>query len=579
MKKKILISSQFFVIVILSLLTACTSNQSDYSDIPTDSVTLAKGQLAFSQNCSSCHNFRQDGIGPQLGGITKTVSLNWIKDFIKNPKGLVESGDERSEKLFARYKSMMPSFSHFSDQELTEIVAYLHTQKGSQAASSEAGGAAEIANPIPEGIEPSDLVVDVDLVTQIPASSAKGMKTRITKLDYIPKSDRLFVVDIRGKLYELQHNQPRVYMDMAELKPDFIDKPGLATGFGSFAFHPEFLKNGLLYTTHAEPPGTATADFHYADSIPVALQWVITEWKTEQPGAFPFKGKSRELLRINMVTGMHGVQEITFNPNSKPGAEDYGLLYIGIGDGACVESGFPFLVLNIEKPWGGILRIDPRGNNSANKQYGIPATNPFVKHENHQALGELYAYGFRNPHRITWTQSGLMLASNVGQAHIESVNLIMPGHKYGWPIREGSFLLNPYGDISKVYPLPADDANYNVTYPIAQYDHDEGLAISGGFEYTGTSAPELKGKYLFADMNNGRLYYLDLADVKQGHFTTIKEWKITYNGKPTSTAELCGSKRVDLRFGKDHKGEVYFFSKQDGRVFRLTQANKAISKL
>ena len=368
-------------------------------------------------------------------------------------------------------------------------------------------------------------------------------------------------------------------MDMAKIKPRFIDKPGLATGFGSFAFHPAFLENGLLYTTHTEGPRSAPADFHYADSIPVTLQWVVSEWHTDSPNGFPFKGISRELFRINMVTGMHGVQEITFNPNSKPGDDDYGLLYIGVGDGACVESGFPFLVQNIEKPWGSILRIDPAGRNSANRRYGIPRSNPFADHENAEAAGEIYAYGFRNPHRITWSKSGQMLASNIGQAHIESVNLILAGNNYGWPIREGTFLVNPYGDITKVFPVPANDAEYNITYPAAQYDHDEGLAVSGGFEYTGNQIPELKDKYLFADMNNGRLYYINLPDVKPGRIATIKEWNITYRGKLTTTSELCGSKRVDLRFGKDARGDVYIFSKQDGKVYRLANAQVPPSAL
>src|SRR5687768_11039031 len=89
MEKRFWISPVFLFIVIL--LTECDSQTSYYSDIPNDSVTIAKGQLAFSQNCSACHNFRQDGIGPQLGGITRTVPSEWIKDFIKNPKGLVDA--------------------------------------------------------------------------------------------------------------------------------------------------------------------------------------------------------------------------------------------------------------------------------------------------------------------------------------------------------------------------------------------------------------------------------------------------------------------------------------------------------
>ena len=575
MKMSALRSSVYLAVVFL-LMISCDSKNSQYADIPTDSATIARGQFLFSQNCSACHNFRQDGIGPQLGGITRSVSTEWIRGFIRNPEAVVESGDARGEKLFARYKTLMPSFAHYSDQELTEIIAYLHTQAAPELKEAEAG-VAEITDPLPGPIQSSDLVVGVEFVTEIPRSADQGFKTRITKLDFIPGSQRKFMVDIRGKLYELQDNKPRLYMDMATLKPNFIDKPGLATGFGSFAFHPEFLTNGLLYTSHTELPASGRSDFPYADSIPATVQWVISEWNVDRPDAFPLKGKSRELFRVNMVTGMHGVQELTFNPNSTPGDDDYGLLYIGIGDGACVEAGFPFLVQNLEKPWGSIFRIDPAGKNSANGKYGIPASNPFADHENTQALGEIYAYGFRNPHRITWTSAGQMLASNVGQAQIESVNLIQPGNNYGWPIREGTFVVNPYGDIKKVYPLPENDAQYGITYPAAQYDHDEGLAITGGFEYTGKNIPALQGKYLFGDMNNGRLYYLEVSEIKPGKIATIREWRITHNGVPVTTSGLCGSKRVDLRFGKDANGDVYFFSKQDGKVYRLAHANSAIS--
>ena len=93
----------------------------------------------------------------------------------------------------------------------------------------------------------------------------------------------------------------------------------------------------------------------------MTLQWVLTEWKTENPGAATFSGTGRELFRVNMVTGIHGIQEITFNPLAKPGDKDYGMLYIGVGDGGCVEEGYPFLTHSIEKIWGTILRIDPSG--------------------------------------------------------------------------------------------------------------------------------------------------------------------------------------------------------------------------
>ena len=553
----------------------CNSGTSvDNSSIPTDSSTIAAGAASFTKNCSGCHNFRQDGIGPQLGGITTEISAGWIHDFISDSKKMIESGDERAQQLNKKYKTVMPSFASLKDDELNAIIAFLHTHKSSgQQIAKEKG--TELSNPIPDTIAVSNLVINLKLVTQIPPSSDSGRLplTRITKLSFQPHTGLLFINDLRGKLYKLLQNKPIVYMDMAKLSPKFIHEPGLATGLGSFAFHPGFGKNGLLYTTHTEAPGSGKADFGYADSIKVTLQWVLTEWKTENPGAANFSGSSRELFRANMVGSVHGVQEITFNLLSKPGDADYGMLYIGVGDGGSVENGYDFLVHSTEKIWGTILRIDPIGRNSVNGNYGIPPDNPFAKNEKSKSLKEIYAYGFRNPHRITWTRSGQMLACNIGQGNIESLNLIMPGHDYGWPIREGRFVSSDVNaNLGKVYPLPANDSIYKITYPVAEYDRDEGIAISGGFEYWGEAIPQLKGRFLFGDIVTGRLFYIDMADVKQGKQAPIKEWKILINGAPGTLREFCGSERVDLHFGRDSRGELYILTKPDGKVYKLMSA-------
>ena len=149
----------------------------------------------------------------------------------------------------------------------------------------------------------------------------------------------------------------------------------------------------------------------------------------------------------------------------------------------------------------------------------------------------------------------------------------MPGHDYGWPIREGTFVLDPYGDITKVYALPADDSIYHITYPVAQYDHDGGwTAISGGYEYLGTTIPQLAGKFLFGDIASGRLFYIEMDDIQQGKQATIKEWKISINGTPKTLTELTGTDRADLHFGRDSRGEMYILTKTDGKLYKLMSA-------
>ena len=84
-----------------------------------------------------------------------------------------------------------------------------------------------------------------------------------------------------------------------------------------------------------------------------------------------------------------------------------------------------------------------------------------------------------------------MLASNIGQHNIEELNLVLPGHDYGWPTREGSFMIDLRASTRKLYPLSADDESFNMDYPVAEYDHDEGNAIIGGYEYWGSAIPRL----------------------------------------------------------------------------------------
>lgn len=559
----------------VSLLSCKHAKSSDDSAILTDTAAIHKGQIIFAEQCGACHNFRQDGIGPQLGGLTAKVSVDWIKNFVKDPQHIIQSGDERAQILFEQYKTIMPSFNRFSDEDLSCVIAFINTKEAPDPKKYKFDPAA-LKNPIPEPIAMSDLTIGLELLTTIPPSSTEGQLTRICKLDFRPDTKDLFVVDLRGKLYQLVNNEPKLYLDMLKEKPKFIDKPGLATGFGSFAFHPEFKSNGLLYTTHVESPGSGVADFGYNDSIKVTLQWVLSEWKTEAPNAFPFAGTSRELLRVNMFGSFHGVQEITFNPLAKPGDEDYGLLYIGIGDGASVEFGYPFLVRNEDKIWGSIIRIDPGGKNSKNGKYGIPSSNPFAKSKNKDTVRERFAFGFRNPHRITWTKRGQMLTSNIGHHNVESLYMVLPGHDYGWPIREGTFVIKADENMSNVYAQPADDSVYNITYPVAQYDHDEGNAISGGFEYWGSTMPELEGKIIFGDIVKGRIFFIEADELQLGKQATIKEVKVSINGKITTMVELSGAQKVDMRFGRDHTGELYVMSKPDGRVYRVVSAAKSI---
>lgn len=566
-------TSVFACFLLLLIFDACTnSDTSTTTNNVTDTVAIAAGKQLFNQHCSSCHNFSQNAIGPNLSGVTMSEPSAWLHQFIKNPKAVIDAGDARAQALLKQYKVVMPSFASFNDQQFQNLIAFLATHQEKPNPIKAKPG--YLTNPIPDTIASSGLQVAMQLVTQLPRSGNERPYTRIAKLDYIPGDTTLFVADQRGLMYRLSGDTPQLFLDITQWKPSFINQPGLATGFGSFAFHPQFLKNGIFYTSHTEPAHKEVADFALPDPVKSTLQWVVTEWKLSDPKQPKFSGTSRELLRIDMVAGIHGMQELTFNPYAKRGSEDYGLLYIGVGDGGSVENGARFVTHHTNRAWGSILRIDPLGHNSRNGHYGIPTSNPFYHNEDTTTVREIFAYGFRNPNRITWTRSGQLLATNIGQAHIESVNAVTRGADFGWPLREGSFALDTTGEINFVYPLSRSDSLQSIALPALQYDHDEGKAISGGFEYFGNEIPQLKGKYVFGDVPSGRLFYTDVTRLKPGGRATVLEWTAAIGGQKIDFHKLCGSDRVDLHFGRDAHGEIYLLTKADGKIYKLVSASQ-----
>jgi len=294
---------------------------------------------------------------------------------------------------------------------------------------------------------------------------------------------------------------------------------------------------------------------------------VLSEWKIKDPNAEVFTGECRELLRMNNPTVMHSMQQAQFNPLAKPGSADYGLLYVGTGDGGSGENGFPQLCSDNTQPRSSVLRIDPAGRNSRNGKYGIPATNPYVNSSDPKVLKEVFARGFRNPNRISWSPDGKMIVADIGLSNIEELNICKAGADYGWPNREGTFLLNFKGKTNKIYALPAhDDPKY--TYPVAQYDHDEGLSISGGFVYTG-NIPMLKGKYIFGDIYKGRVFYVENSELRFGHQATIKEFDLQFGDTKSTFLEMLKNIKADLRLGLGEDNVLYLFAKTDGKIWKV----------
>ena len=429
-----------------------------------------------------------------------------------------------------------------------------------------------IADPIPAKITTSGLEVGITNFQLIQPSDAAAPLARISVMREAPDdSDRLFVNDLRGSLWVIDGGTTVEYADLSDIFANFVDEPGRGTGFASFAFHPEFASNGIFYTTHTETLGSGTTDFPVINGFyrPTALEGVITEWTASDPTSNSWAGTNREVVRVDLPGHFHGIQEITFNPHAAPGDTDYGLLYIGIGDGGQFQIGTGGDASHrLDSLLGTVVRIDPMGTNAANGAYGIPADNPYASDGDPATLDEIYAWGFRNPHRFAFDDvTGKVIIGEIGQDNIEELNLLVPGADYGWFLREGTFAVDAL-DASLIYDLPPDDAGF--TYPVAMYDHDEGIAIAGGYVYRGTAIPELQGQYVFADLVTGRMFHVPVDELVQGSMAEIRELTlVTSSGQTTRLKQLIGANRADVRFGIDDEGEIYLLTKTDGMIRKL----------
>lgn len=549
------------LLIAVFLFTISCKNESNTQlgeDISNESSDIIKGEELFVQHCSTCHNFKNAGIGPSLNGLTHTMPVPWIKKFIRNNQDLLLANDDRAVKITNEFAGMMPNFEFLNAEELDALLAYLHTFNEKKLIVGREESPLE--DPIPDSLKTSNLVAELQFIAQVTKTSQTAPTARINKIGCEPNSNRIFINDLRGFLYEIKGSEISQVLSIKELENDFMSEPGLATGFGSFAFHPEFDSNGLLYTTHTEPADTKPADFSFADSIPKGLQWVLKERKIKNDGPKFSVIMERELLRMDFMGTIHGMQEIAFNPKAKKGSPDFGKLYIATGDGSSIENGFKEVVLHHAKGvWSSILRIDPLGSNSGNGYYGIPEDNPFVGKKDF--ANEVWAYGFRNPNKLAWDNFGNLYTGDIGHNQIEELNKVEPGNFYGWPFREGSFIIYPDEAMDKIYPLKDDDGSLNVTYPVLQYDHSEGAAISGGY-FTEDNL------YVCGDIPTG---YTWIGDVVS---KTLKELPVQLQGKTIDFKEVTNSGRVDLRFGQDCDGTIYFFTKADGKIYKMAKLSK-----
>ncbi len=331
---------------------------------------------------------------------------------------------------------------------------------------------------------------------------------------------RLFVVEQGGKIWIVNDGQKSSapFLDVSALVSAEAKGSGYSErGLLGLAFAPDYASSGVFYINYTDVNGnTVVARYHVSADNPDAADpnSAVTILTQQQPYANHNGG--------NMAFGADGY------------------LYIGLGDGG--SGGDPQgNAQNLGTLLGKILRIDVNADT-----YSVPPDNPFVNTQG--AKPEIWAYGVRNPWRFSFDrETGDLYIGDVGQDKWEEVDFQPAGdpggENYGWNIYEAT------------HPYSGAAAPANLVMPVAEYGHNVGITVVGGYVYRGAAIPSLVGYYFYGDYGTGLIWSL--------YRDASGQWQ--------SSTFMSGVGTISS-FGQDASGELYVVD-YGGRILRFDPAN------
>jgi glucose/arabinose dehydrogenase len=332
------------------------------------------------------------------------------------------------------------------------------------------------------------------------------------------RSGRLFVNEQGGRIRVVEADGTLREAPFVDLSDRIL--AGGERGLLGVAFHPDFATNGRLFVHYSRAGDGAT---------------VVSELTAASDHQSASAASERILLTHNQPFANHNGGQIAFGPD--------GYLYLGLGDGG--SQGDPSgNGQSTQTLLAKLLRIDVDAPPAQNRQYAIPADNPFAPEGLAPGAGlpEIWAYGLRNPWRFSFDRdTGDLYIGDVGGGLREEIDRqpadSAGGQNYGWNIYEGSQCSSRCDSITPISP-------------VAEYAHDQGCSITGGYVYRGTLQPAMGGTYLFSDYCSGRI------------------WTLPSDGSlvPRQLAET--GLRIPS-FGEGEDGEVYLVDLGGGGLYRV----------
>ncbi len=341
---------------------------------------------------------------------------------------------------------------------------------------------------------------------------AQGLESPVFATGTGDGSGRLFAVEQPGRIRIIGTDGTVASTPFLDISDRTIS--GGERGLLGLALHPDFATNGRLFVDYTRSPDGAT---------------VISEFQANGDAADP--ASEQVLLTIAQPFANHNGGMLAFDST--------GMLVMGMGDGG--SGGDPHgNGQNREALLGKLLRIDVNGR----KPYGLPTDNPFQHAANTQPA--IWDLGMRNPWRFSFDrQTGDLFVGDVGQDSWEEIDAELAGTgglNYGWNLMEARHCFQGSCNASGLTP------------PVAEYSHQDGCSVTGGYVYRGSTFPLLVGGYLFSDYCSGTFWAFPA---------------VVALAKGAAVPVTVGSAGFSVSsFGQDDAGELYVVD-LNGRILKV----------
>jgi glucose/arabinose dehydrogenase len=276
---------------------------------------------------------------------------------------------------------------------------------------------------------------------------------------------------------------------------------------------PDFASSRLVFWTFIEPNGgnglNCIARGRLSDDV-ASLENVQVIYR----GNTPYSSQN------------HNGSRLLFDNN--------GLLYASFGEG--FDDNIRVKAQALNSSLGKIIRINKDGTPAAGNPYATTAG----------ALPEIFSLGHRNPQGLAINpQTGVLWESEHGPQAGDEINLIQPGHNYGWPVIA-------YGLEYSGAVVGNGTQQSGMDQPV--YYWDPAIAPSGMTFYTGTLIPEWHNNLFVGALRGAHIIRLMIN-----------------NDKVVGEERLLADQGQRFRYvtqGPD--GALYAITDQDqGRIYRI----------